>query len=104
MYEDSHLEMAYEDRHSIAYEEDLDLFYGPDEPICPECCLPTEGECECIATDEWPDTPYCNGQISFLADEPRHCPTYYTAGTTDGGAGEWYAGYDAASQGKYYDA
>lgn len=52
--------------------------------------------------NEWPDTPYCNGQRASLAGEPRVSPSRYTGGASDGGAGEWYYGYDDAERGDFY--
>lgn len=58
---------------------------------------PTAAEIE-----SWPRTPYADGQRASIAGEPRDCPDHLTGGCLDGGAGEWYAGYDDAGRGDYY--
>lgn len=52
--------------------------------------------------DAWPDTPYCNGQRAALTSHPRTHPERYTAGACAAVAGEWYAGFDDATIGKFY--
>ena len=53
--------------------------------------------------DAWPPTPYCHGQRAALGGFDRMTPPGYTGGTCDGGAGEWYAGYDDAMRGRIYN-
>lgn len=50
----------------------------------------------------WPRTPYADGQRASIEGAPRDAPDHLTGGCLDGGAGEWYAGYDDAGRGDYY--
>lgn len=52
--------------------------------------------------DSWPATPYCAGQRAALIGKVRVSPIGLTGGACDGGAGEWFAGYDDARIGRFY--